>query len=332
MKKIGFTLAEVLITLGIIGVVAALTTPALVQNTGSAQVGPKLAKAVATFENANQNMLTNLGIERITSAGVNEIRKKSSLQIVGSGTINTYNSGFDEAAYTDALTNYMKMNYLGGRDYADYSTTSSTHKVTTYDGSNYTSQTASLAYIQAQPSLLVKLIAGFQSIITPYAYAVPKGAGDGAYMGDITPVDPKDPGTPYVPDVDRDVTDGLTPANALDLGQKYLSKDGMLYTIKITGEKSGKNIVLNNNAAPHKQMVGYVHIDINGVNGPNQLAKDVFVFSLFNDGSLQPLGGRGSGVAAEKYWDNTCNANKVTDGGLYCAGSIFENDLKVIYQ
>ena len=53
MKKHGFTLAEVLITLGIIGVVAALTAPALVQNAGSAQIGPKLAKAVSTFEIAN---------------------------------------------------------------------------------------------------------------------------------------------------------------------------------------------------------------------------------------------------------------------------------------
>ena len=32
MKKIGFTLAEVLITLAIIGIVAALTIPTLVQN------------------------------------------------------------------------------------------------------------------------------------------------------------------------------------------------------------------------------------------------------------------------------------------------------------
>lgn len=32
MKRYGFTLAEVLITLGIIGVVAALTIPTLIQN------------------------------------------------------------------------------------------------------------------------------------------------------------------------------------------------------------------------------------------------------------------------------------------------------------
>ena len=57
MKKFGFTLAEVLITLGIIGVVAALTAPALVQNAGTAKIGPTLSKVVATLENANESML-----------------------------------------------------------------------------------------------------------------------------------------------------------------------------------------------------------------------------------------------------------------------------------
>ena len=38
MKNYGFTLAEVLITLGIIGVVAALTVPALVQNNSSREM------------------------------------------------------------------------------------------------------------------------------------------------------------------------------------------------------------------------------------------------------------------------------------------------------
>ncbi|MBR1776193.1 prepilin-type N-terminal cleavage/methylation domain-containing protein [bacterium] len=57
MKKFGFTLAEVLITLGIVGVVAALTTPALYHNAGLAQVGPKLAKVKSTIENANKMML-----------------------------------------------------------------------------------------------------------------------------------------------------------------------------------------------------------------------------------------------------------------------------------
>ena len=59
MKK-GFTLAEVLITLGIIGVVAALTAPSLVQNAGNAKTGPTLSKVAATIENANEQMLHDM--------------------------------------------------------------------------------------------------------------------------------------------------------------------------------------------------------------------------------------------------------------------------------
>ena len=57
MKKLGFTLAEILITLGIIGVVAALTAPALVKNTGNAKIGPTLSKFVNTFETACEQMM-----------------------------------------------------------------------------------------------------------------------------------------------------------------------------------------------------------------------------------------------------------------------------------
>lgn len=57
MIKRGFTLAEVLITLSIIGVVAALTMPALLQNVGGAKIGPSLAKFVNTFESAAQSMM-----------------------------------------------------------------------------------------------------------------------------------------------------------------------------------------------------------------------------------------------------------------------------------
>ncbi len=50
----GFTLAEVLITLAIIGVIASLTTPAIMRNSQNAKIGPQLAKIVTTIENAAQ--------------------------------------------------------------------------------------------------------------------------------------------------------------------------------------------------------------------------------------------------------------------------------------
>ena len=54
MKKIiqkGFTLAEVLITLAILGVVAAVTLPNMVQDTKYQQLGVELSKFVSTLEN-----------------------------------------------------------------------------------------------------------------------------------------------------------------------------------------------------------------------------------------------------------------------------------------
>ncbi len=68
MKKFGFTLAEVLITLGIIGVVAALTAPALTKNTGSAKIGPTLAKFTNTFETAAESLMHDEGVSSFSEA------------------------------------------------------------------------------------------------------------------------------------------------------------------------------------------------------------------------------------------------------------------------
>lgn len=56
-KSFGFTLSEVLITLGIIGVIAALTAPAVIQNTGRSKVGPALARFVNSFETATSALI-----------------------------------------------------------------------------------------------------------------------------------------------------------------------------------------------------------------------------------------------------------------------------------
>ena len=68
MKKFGFTLAEVLVTLGIIGVVSAITLPTLMSNTTDAQIGPKLAKAVSAFEQANEALLNDKSSDTLTDA------------------------------------------------------------------------------------------------------------------------------------------------------------------------------------------------------------------------------------------------------------------------
>lgn len=71
MKTIldGFTLAEVLITLAVIGVIASVTLPALNSNVQKQQVGPALAKAVNTLENANRLLLAENNARTLYETG-----------------------------------------------------------------------------------------------------------------------------------------------------------------------------------------------------------------------------------------------------------------------
>lgn len=61
MKRKGFTLAEVLITLGIIGVVAAMTIPTLIADSQKAQYVSSLKKAYANFNHALAQMAIDNG-------------------------------------------------------------------------------------------------------------------------------------------------------------------------------------------------------------------------------------------------------------------------------
>ena len=70
MLKRGFTLAEVLVTLTIIGVIAAITLPSLLSNTATAQIGPKLAKAVSMFEQANTALLNEYSVDILSDSGL----------------------------------------------------------------------------------------------------------------------------------------------------------------------------------------------------------------------------------------------------------------------
>ena len=62
IKKSAFTLAEVLITLGIIGVVAALTLPTLIQNHQKQVYVTGLKKAYSNIQNAFSKMMLDEGI------------------------------------------------------------------------------------------------------------------------------------------------------------------------------------------------------------------------------------------------------------------------------
>lgn len=235
MKKHGFTLAEVLVTLGIIGVVAALTTPALIQNVGNAKIAPRLQKAKATFETASEMML-------------NEHNSNTMLGVAD----NTLDLG-------NELSNYMKITH-------DSSVQNPENNYKTYEGN-------------------------------------PIGEGVN---------------------------------NTQPIGEKFDSDEGMIYYINVTGKQSP----LEYEDTPNNQYIGVVTVDINGLQTPNVIGKDTFLFALYNDGTLRPYGSKSAlrhvhdGLHSD--WSNSSNATACSEdkvmGGWGCTGSIFDNGMKVIYQ
>lgn len=65
MKKFGFTLAEVLITLGVIGIIAATTIPTFVSSAQNKANAAKLSATITTLETAFSNMMTDEGTSDI---------------------------------------------------------------------------------------------------------------------------------------------------------------------------------------------------------------------------------------------------------------------------
>lgn len=74
MKK-GFTLAEVLVTLGIIGVVSAMTVPTLMQNYQRKSYVTQLHKVYNEFQQACLNYITEKNAINLVEAGINSQAK-----------------------------------------------------------------------------------------------------------------------------------------------------------------------------------------------------------------------------------------------------------------
>jgi len=94
MKRFGFTLAEVLITLVIIGVIAAMTIPTLMNNTNQQEFRVGLKKGISAL---NQAMSLNYALEGTTvgdsnlttAAQVRDNLFKKRMSIVSTGTAGT---------------------------------------------------------------------------------------------------------------------------------------------------------------------------------------------------------------------------------------------------
>ena len=78
-KAKAFTLAEVLITLGIVGVVAALSAPGLIQHAASAKIGPSFARSISTIEQGLQAYMYDLESSTLLGADPKNAKKPSDL-------------------------------------------------------------------------------------------------------------------------------------------------------------------------------------------------------------------------------------------------------------
>ena len=86
-KRFGFTLAEVLITLGIIGVVAAMTIPTLISNTNGAQFKTAYKKALSTLNDENADTPADIdGTTNKSMAYILQKRLNSATNITSSYT------------------------------------------------------------------------------------------------------------------------------------------------------------------------------------------------------------------------------------------------------
>lgn len=137
----------------------------------------------------------------------------------------------------------------------------------------------------------------------------------------------------YPEDVDQEAADDSASAScevgaAFADGTPFVSKDGMIYVINYSADDMVAGV------PAHKQRIGNVYVDINGFKKPNALGSDIFVFSFWNDGSLKPVGGSNwAGVNADACtWQETCPNDAVASDYRACTGSVFENNLKVMYK
>lgn len=103
-KRFGFTLAEVLITLGIIGVVAAMTIPTLMNQTGQAEFKTGFKKAISVL---NQAVTMSVALDNSDFSALSSGNGTTSIYSMFTSKMNVINS----TTGTDATLGFGTNNY-----------------------------------------------------------------------------------------------------------------------------------------------------------------------------------------------------------------------------
>ena len=114
MRK-GFTLAEVLISLAIIGVIASLTLPSLNVSVQKQKVGSTLMKAINTLENANKVAMAENDARYLSSVWTNGYGDVLSKYVAGAYSGSNYksNDGIEYIIGDSGSTEETASNYVG---------------------------------------------------------------------------------------------------------------------------------------------------------------------------------------------------------------------------
>lgn len=122
-KSLGFTLAEVLITLGIIGVVAAMTIPTLMNQTSGAEFKSGFKKMVSSL---SQAITMNVALDAIDFSGLTATASDDTTSItymlgkqrlnavssaIGTGEVGDLGANFGAGNYTIMLNDGMVISY-----------------------------------------------------------------------------------------------------------------------------------------------------------------------------------------------------------------------------
>ena len=140
-KRTAFTLAEVLITLGIIGVVAAMTLPALINKTKNKELHTAFLKTYAELNQVAMLFKADYGItvpEAVTNSGglMRENSKKIIAYYKGAKSVNSGGQGTD-----DGEGNYIafySLSTLNGKSYSGGANTSGRNSSFFCDSSAFT--------------------------------------------------------------------------------------------------------------------------------------------------------------------------------------------------
>lgn len=231
MNKRGFTLAEILITLGIVGVIAALTMPVLVTNSRNQANASRLSATVSSLENAFSSAIARDGASDI------------------------YETDLWESFDTKFVDLIQASKYDGDKFYGD---------------------------------IVIK----------------------GLHRGKAT-----------------------TPS-----GTAFLLKSGAtVFVSDVKADPPDDNAAVATLGGALHSPAAKIAIDVNGTSAPNMYGRDIFFYTLGDNGHLYPYGGRDVSIASDGTTDNLWTNKEGHDGclpnteGSGCAARLMEEGYKMNY-